>query len=195
MWFCLFFENPASSFHLLFDVDQTWAQDKLQIALRTLQDAPRCPTASNMGPTWGPRGLLDRSKGGQIAFPRGSPAEIALRQPTWTPHGPQMNPKLGSSWDHLGVILGASWCHLGVILGSLWDHFEVTLGSHWGHFGVILAPFWYQRFSPKCCGADFGSRIKISGHLLGKEYTEFRALPVPTGPGRLKRAGGRGRSP
>ena len=91
--FCWFFENPASAFHLLFDVDQTWAQDKLQIAPRTLQDAPRCPTASNMGPTWaqhgpnmgptwGPRGLLDRSKGGQIALPRGSAAPIAVRPPT-----------------------------------------------------------------------------------------------------------------
>ena len=35
------------------------------------QDAQRPPTwgqhGPNMGPTWGPRGLLDRSKGGQIA--------------------------------------------------------------------------------------------------------------------------------
>ena len=61
------------------------------------QDAQRPPTwgqhGPNMGPTWGPRGLLDRSKGGQIALPRGSPAQIALRPLTWTPHGPQMHPK------------------------------------------------------------------------------------------------------
>ena len=56
-------------------------------------------------------------------------------------------------------------------------HFEVTLGSHWDHFGVTLAPFWYHRFSPKCCGADFGSRIKISGHLLGQDTQNFELYP------------------
>ena len=69
----------------------------LQERSKMPQDVQRPPTwgqhGPNMGPTWGPRGLLDRSKGGQIALPRGSPAQIALRPPTWTPHGPQMHPK------------------------------------------------------------------------------------------------------
>ena len=72
----------------------------LKISSRSLQERSRCPKmpnglqhGANMGPTWGPRGLLDRSKGGQIALPRGSPAQIALRPLTWTPHGPQMDPK------------------------------------------------------------------------------------------------------
>ena len=104
-------------------------------------------------------------------------------------HAPQMNPKLGSSWDHLGVILGSSWGRLGVILGSswghfgitlgsLWDHFEVTLGSHWHRFGVTLAPFWYQRFSPTCRGADFGSRVKSSGNLRGQSEQNFEIYTV-----------------
>ena len=64
------------------------------------KSAPRCPKmpnglqhGANMGPTWGPRKLQDRSKGGQFALPRGLPAQIALRPLTWTPHGPQMHPK------------------------------------------------------------------------------------------------------
>ena len=67
-----------------------------------------------MGPTWGPRGLQDRSKGGQIALPRGSPAQIALRPLTWTPHGPQMHPKCTPNEPQVGVMLGSSWGHLGV---------------------------------------------------------------------------------
>ena len=69
----------------------------LKISSRSLQersqmpqDAQRPPTwgqhGPNMGPTWGPRGLLDRSKGCQIPLPRGSSAQIALRPLTWTPH-------------------------------------------------------------------------------------------------------------
>ena len=108
-----------------------------------------------MGPTWGPRGLLDRSKGCQIPLPRGSSAQIALRPLTCTPNRPQMHFKctpnepqvgvmLGSSWGRLGVILGSSWGHLGVILGSLWGHFGVILGSFWGHLGIILGSLWDQ---------------------------------------------------
>ena len=89
---------------LLFIFCSILIKDCLKIGSRSLQerskmpqDAQRPPTwgqhGPNMGPTWGPRGLLDRSKGCQIAFPRGSPAQIALRPLTWTPHGPQMHPK------------------------------------------------------------------------------------------------------
>ena len=72
----------------------------LKISSRSLQersqmpqDVQRLPTwgrhGPNMGPTWGPRGLQDRSKGGQIALPRGSPSQMAVRPPTWTPDGPK----------------------------------------------------------------------------------------------------------
>ena len=58
----------------------------LQERSKMPQDVQRPPTwgqhGPNMGPTWGPRGLLDRSKGGQIAIPRGSAAPIAVRPPT-----------------------------------------------------------------------------------------------------------------
>ena len=140
MCFCRFFENPGSSFHLLFDVLQKWPQDKLQIAPRTLQDTPRRPTASNMGPTWAQHGPNMGSKkaprsvhGGSNCSPEGVSSSdcspTAHMDPTWTPNAPQMNPKLGSCWDHLGVVLGSSWGHVGVILGSSWVHFGVMLGS------------------------------------------------------------------
>ena len=85
---------------------------------------------------------------------------------------------LVSSWGHLGVTLGSLWDHFGITLRSLWDHFEVTLGSHWDRFGVTLAPFWYQRFSPTCRGADFGSRVKSSGNLRGQSEQNFEIYTV-----------------
>ena len=152
-----------------------------------------------MGPTRGQHGANMGSKkaprsvqGGSNCFPEGVTSSdcspTAHMDPTWTPNAPQMNPKLGSSWGHLGVvlgsswgrlgvILGSSWGHLGVILGSSWGHFGITLGSHWDHSGVTLAPFWYHRFSTKCRGADFGSRIKISGHLLRQNTQNCELYP------------------
>ena len=47
------------------------------------------------------------------------------------------------------------------MLAFSWDHIGVMLGSFWHHAGT-------NEFHPKCCGADFGSRIKISGNLLGQ---------------------------
>ena len=84
---------------------------------------------------------------------------------------------LGSFWGHIGFILGSFWGHDGIILGSFWGHVGIILGSFWGHVGVILASCWYQRISPKCCGADFGSRIKISGNLLGQNDQNFEIYP------------------
>ena len=108
-----------------------------------------------MGPTWAQHGANMGSKkaprsvqGGSNCSPEGVTSSdcspTAHMDPTWTPNAPQMNPKLGSCWDHLGVVLGSSWGHLGVILGSLWDHFEVTLGSHWDHFRVTLGSLWHR---------------------------------------------------
>ena len=51
------------------------------------------------------------------------------------------------------------------------------LESSWDHLGFMLASCWYQRISPKCCGADFGSRIKISGNLLGQSDQNFDIYP------------------
>ena len=139
------------------------ASRSLQERSKMPQDAQRPPTwgqhGPNMGPTWGPRKLQDRSKGGQIALPRGSPAQIALRPltwtPTWTPNEPQVGVMLGSScgrlgvilgssWGHLEVVLGSSWGHLGIILGSSWGHFGVSLGSVWDHFGITLGSLWHR---------------------------------------------------
>ena len=149
-----------------------------------------------MGPTWGQHGANMGAKraprsvqGGSNCSPEGVTSSdcspTAHMDPTWTPNAPQMNPSWGhlgiileSSWDHLGVVLVSSWGHLGVTLGSLWDHFEVTLGSHWDRFGVALAPFWYQRFSPTCRGADFGSRVKSSGNLRGQSEQNFEIYTV-----------------
>ena len=100
----LFFDDFSRIRPLPFTFCSILIKNGLKISSRSLQerskmpqDAQRPPTwgqhGPNMGPTWGPRGLLDRSKGGQIALPRGSPAQIALRPPTWTPHGPRMDPK------------------------------------------------------------------------------------------------------
>ena len=141
-----------------------------------------------MGPTWsqhgvqegskiGPRGVKLLSRGGHQLRLLSDRSHGPHMDPKCTPNEPQVGVMLGSSWGRLGVILGSSWGHLGVILGSLWDHFEVTLGSHWDHIGVTLEPFWYQRFSPKCRGADLGSRIKISGHLLGQNDQHFEIYP------------------
>ena len=100
-WFLVIFARIQP---LLFTLCSMLIKNGLKMSSRSLQerskmpqDVQRPPTwgqhGPNMGPTWGPRELQDRSKGGQIAFPRGSPAQIALRPPTWTPHGPQMDPK------------------------------------------------------------------------------------------------------
>ena len=185
----------------------------LQERSKMPQDVQRPPTwaqhGANMGPTWGPRRLQDRSTGGQIALPKG----LQLRLLSDRPHGPHMDPKctpnepqvgvmlgsswgrlgviLGSSWGHLGVILGSSWGHFGITLRSLWDHIWITLGSLWDHFGTVLVP---QIFT-KMLRSRFWLQNQDLGPSPGANYAEFRALPVPTGPGRLKGAGGRGRSP
>ena len=44
------------------------------------------------------------------------------------------------------------------------------LGSFWHHAGT-------NEIHPKCCGADFGSRIKISGNLLGQNDQNFDIYP------------------
>ena len=69
-----------------------------------------------------------------------------------------------------------------VILRSFWGHVGIIVGSFWGYVGldhvaVIWASCLYQRFPPKCCGADFGSRIKISGNLLGQSDQNFDIYP------------------
>ena len=85
---------------LLFTFCSMLIRNGLKIGFRSLQerskmplDAQRPPTwgqhGPNMGPTWGPRGLQDRSRGGQIALPRGSPSQMAVRPPTWTQNGPK----------------------------------------------------------------------------------------------------------
>ena len=87
------FDNFSRIQPLPFTFCSMLTKNSLNISSRSLQerskmpqDAQRPPTwgqhGPNMGPTWGPRGLLDRSKGGQIAFPRGSAAPIAVRPPT-----------------------------------------------------------------------------------------------------------------
>ena len=115
----------------------------------------------------------------------------------------QIGVMMGSSWEHVGVfILGSFWGHNGVILGSVWghvgsswDHFGVMLTSYWDHIGVMLGSFWHHagtnEMHPKCCGADFGSRIKISGNLLGQNDPNLVRLVSGCKMG----AGGRGRSP
>ena len=123
------FSGPASSFHLLFDVDQKWPQDELQIAPRTLQDAPRCPTASNMGPTWAQHGVQESSKIGPRGVKLLSRGGHQLRLLSDRSHGPHMDPKCTPNEPQVGVMLGSSWGRLGVILGSSWDHFGVILGS------------------------------------------------------------------
>ena len=114
-----------------------------------------------------------------------------------------------SSWGHFGVTLGSSWDRLGVTLGSLWGHFEVILGSSWGHLGVILGSLWdhfgitlgslWHRSGTNDFHLNAAEQIWLQNQVLGPSpgatYAEFRTLPVPTGPGRLKGAGGRGRSP
>ena len=94
---------------------------------------------------------------------------------------------LGSFWD----ILGTYWDHVGIILGLSWGHLGVILGSLWSHCGTVLVPTIFTKMSR--------SRFWLQNQDLepspGAKYAEFRALPVPTGPGRLKGAGGRGRSP
>ena len=102
-----------------------------------------------------------------------------------------------SFWDDLGVVLRLSWGHVGVMLRSFWGHFGISLGSIWDrirvnldHFGTVLVPTIFTKMSR--------SRFWLQNQDLepspGAKYAEFRALPVPIGPGRLKGAGGRGRS-
>ena len=87
------FDDFSKILPLLFTFCSMLIRNGLKIGSRSLPerskmplDAQRPPTwgqhGPNMGPTWGPRGLLDRSKGGQIALPRGSTAPIAVRPPT-----------------------------------------------------------------------------------------------------------------
>ena len=67
------------------------------------------------------------------------------------------------------------------MMGSSWDRFGVLLAFSWDHIGVMLESFWHyagiNEFHPKCCGADFGSRIKISGNLLGQNDQNFDIYP------------------
>ena len=58
-------------------------------------------------------------------------------------------------------------------VGSSWRLF-------WDHLGGILASCWYRRISQECCGADSGSRIKISGNLLGQNNQSFEIYPFDT---------------
>ena len=44
------------------------------------------------------------------------------------------------------------------------------MDSFWHHAGT-------HEFHPKCCGPDFGSRIKISGHLLVQNAQNFEIYP------------------
>ena len=85
----------------------------------------------------------------------------------------------------------SSWDHFGVMLASSWDQFGVMLGSIWGHFGIVLVPTIFT----KMFWSRFWLQNQDLGPSAGAKYAEFRALPVPIGPGRLKGAGGRGRSP
>ena len=71
-WFLMVFSRIQPLLFTLFDVDQKWPQDELQIAPRTLQDAPRRPTASNMGPTWAQDGANMGSKEALRSVQRGS---------------------------------------------------------------------------------------------------------------------------
>ena len=155
-----------------------------------------------MGPTWAQHGANLGSKkaprsvqGGSNCFPEGVTSSdcspTAHMDPTWTPNEPQVGVMLGSSWGRLGVILGSSWGHLRVILGSSWGHLGVILGSLWGHCGTVLVPTIFTKMSRSI----FWLQNQDLGPSPGAKYAEFRALPVPTGPGRLKGACGRGRSP
>ena len=56
------------------------------------------------------------------------------------------------------------------MLAFSWDHIGIMLGSFWHHAGT-------NEIHPKCCGSDFGSRIKISGNLLGQNDQNFEIYP------------------
>ena len=138
-----------------------------------------------MGPTWAQDGANMGSKkaprsvqGGSNCSPEGVTSSdcspTAHMDPTWTPNGPQMNPKLGSCWDHLGVVLGSSWGRLGVILGSSWGHLGVVLGSSWGHLGVILGSSWGH------FGITLRSLWDHIGITLGSLWGHFGTVLVPT---------------
>lgn len=50
------FENKSvCSLRLAFHVDPKWVQNRLHVLPRTLKRAPKRPTSTNIGPTWGPR--------------------------------------------------------------------------------------------------------------------------------------------
>ena len=94
------FRNPASSFPLIFHVDQNRlkiSSKSLQELAKMAQDAQQLPTwgqhGDNIGPTWGlreaPRGPKIRSRGG---LRPGSPSGLNM-DPKWTPFGPQKDPK------------------------------------------------------------------------------------------------------
>ena len=67
-------------------------------------------------------------------------------------------------------MMGTSLDRFGVMLAFSWDHIMVMLGSFLHHAGT-------NEIHPKCCGADFGSRIKISGSLLGQNDQNFEIYP------------------
>merc|ERR1712185_140752 len=94
------------------------------------QDVQRPPTWAQHGvqesSKIGPRGVKLLSRGGHQLRLLSDRSHGPHIDPKCTPNAPQMNPKLGSCWDHLGVVLGSSWGHL---------------GSSWGHLGVILGSF------------------------------------------------------
>ena len=56
------------------------------------------------------------------------------------------------------------------MLAFSWEHIGVMLGSFCHHAGT-------NEFHPKCCGADFDSRINISGNLLGQNDQNFDIYP------------------
>ena len=67
------------------------------------------------------------------------------------------------------------------MMGSYSRHFWVMMGVSWDHFRIMLWSFWHHagtnEIHPKCCGADFGSRIKISGNFLGQNDQNFDIYP------------------
>ena len=96
----------------------------LKISSRSLQERSKMPQDVQRPPTWGQHGPNMGSKkaprsvqGGSNCSPEGVTSSdcspTAHMDPTWTPNAPQMNPKLGSCWNHLGVVFGSSWVMLG----------------------------------------------------------------------------------
>ena len=109
-----FFENPASSFRLIFQLDQNRlkiSSKSLQEPAKMAQDAQQLPTwgqhGANISPTWGPReaprGPKIRSQGGLRPE---SPSGLSM-DPKLTPNGPQIGLIFESCWGHLGINLGS----------------------------------------------------------------------------------------